>query len=137
MSGGSMDYFFGRMQDYQGCFHNVELDELYGDICKLMHDREWYDSGDYSSGEWNESVIKFKSKWFTERGYETRWEKYIDDKAKQLKADLLDIRPYCKDCAKWLRKDETYGKCEKHPMLTKQYEDACSDFEDKNNKGIN
>jgi hypothetical protein len=137
MSGGSMDYFFGRMQDYQGCFHNVELDELYGDICKLMHDREWYDSGDYSSGEWNERVIKFKNKWFTEDGRNERWERYIDDASKQLKADLLGIKMYCKDCAKWLRKDETYGKCEKHPMLTKQYEDACSDFEYKNNKGMN
>jgi hypothetical protein len=135
MSGGSMDHFFGRMEDYQGCFHNVELDDLYADICTLMHDREWYDSGDYGSGRWNERVMEFKDKWFTENGRDTRWEKYIDDAARQLKADLLDIKLYCKDCIHWQREDEVYGKCKKHPMLRRQHDDACDDFVEKS-KGV-
>ena len=76
MSGGSLDYFYNRLEEHVGDFNDKELDELVEDLAKLFHDREWYLSCDYGQGQWNESRDKFKEKWFSEGAREERINKY-------------------------------------------------------------
>ena len=64
MSGGSLDYFYCRLEDHIGDFNDKELDELVKDLAQLFHDIEWYLSGDYGEGTWNEARDNFKKKWF-------------------------------------------------------------------------
>ena len=112
MSGGSLDYFYCQLQDHVGDFKDKELDDLVSDLADLFHDREWYLSGDYGEGEWNEARDKFKQKWFGEGARAERIEKYLDE----VKADLLRSfgveHKYCKDCKHWTQETETLGKCE-------------------------
>lgn len=64
MSGGSMDYLCWRIEDQASNMGDLELIELIEDIAKLMHDREWFLSGDYTEQDWQDSSKKFKQKWF-------------------------------------------------------------------------
>ena len=112
MSGGSLDYFYCQLGDHVGDFKDKELDDLVKDLAELFHDREWYLSGDYGEGAWNEARDKFKQKWFGDGARAERIEKYLDE----VKTDLLQSfgveHKYCKDCKHWAQKSETYGKCE-------------------------
>jgi hypothetical protein len=64
MSGGSMDYFFGRMEEITHLIPDLEIRALWKDLCTLMHDIEWYTSGDYGDETYSKAVMKFKNKWF-------------------------------------------------------------------------
>lgn len=111
MSGGSLDYFYGQLNDHVGDFKDKELDELVLDLAQLFHDREWYLSGDTGKGSWNEARDNFKRKWFTEIGRQERIEKYLDE----LKIEVLQsfgiAHKYCQDCKNWTKEGEYYGRC--------------------------
>lgn len=64
MSGGSMNYICYRVEEEAENMGDRELIELVKDVANLMHDREWYISGDYGVDEWKVSARKFKEKWF-------------------------------------------------------------------------
>lgn len=64
MSGGSMDYFFGRMEEMTPLIPDLEIRALWKDLCTLMHDIEWYTSGDYGDETYRKAVMRFKKKWF-------------------------------------------------------------------------
>lgn len=66
MSGGSLDYFYYKLEKHIGDFNDKELDELVKDLAQLFHDREWYLSGDYGESKWHETRDNFKQKWFGE-----------------------------------------------------------------------
>ena len=101
MSGGSLNYFFGELEEHIGDFGDKELDELVKDLAKLFHDREWYLSHDTNKGSWVESRDAFKAKWFTEHGRQERIEAYLDE----IKTEVLDAfgmsNKYCKNCKHW------------------------------------
>lgn len=48
MSGGSMDYVCFKIENAAGYVSDKEVKDLLMDIAELLHDLEWYDSGDYS-----------------------------------------------------------------------------------------
>ena len=114
MSGGSLDYFYNRLQEHVGDFKDKELDELVEDLAELFHDREWYLSGDYGEGSWNEARDKFKQKWFTDVGRQERITKYLDDIRQEVLQSFGIAHQYCKDCKHWTaeEKSEKYGRCE-------------------------
>lgn len=112
MSGGSLDYFYCRLQEHIGDFKDKELDDLVNDLAQLFHDREWYLSSDYGEGEWNEARDKFKQKWFGEGARAERIEKYLDEVKTELLRSFGTERNYCKDCKHWSKDSENYGKCE-------------------------
>ena len=87
MSGGSMDYAFHHLDDLADQVNDKEIKELMNDLAKLMHDLEWWESGDYSKGQYEESLADFKKKWFGESRDE-RLLKYIDESLDEMKVNL-------------------------------------------------
>lgn len=78
MSGGSMDYLFCKVKEYAvGIMGDPELDDLMNDIADLLHDAEWWHSGDIGDERYRQSVTVFKRKWFQD-SRETRLLDYID-----------------------------------------------------------
>lgn len=108
MSGGSLDYVYNRVQEHVGCFDDKQLDNLLRDMAKLLHDREWYLSGDYCEGEWNLSKVLFKGKWLGAK----------------------DDGVYCYHCAHFYGQGQEYGKCKhKENCLIHRYITPCEMFE--------
>lgn len=134
MSGGSLDYFYCQLREHVGDFGDRELDELVDDLADLFHDREWYLSGDYGKGDWNEARDKFKQKWFTDVGRQQRMEKAFDEaKAELLQSFGLETK-YCKDCESWSVEDEMgdYGKCVFHTGCSMHRCESCERWKKKN-----
>ena len=130
MSGGSLDYFYGMLEDHVGDFGDKELDELVKDMAQLFHDREWYLSGDTCEGSWNEARDLFKKKWFYPLGRRERIERYLDSlKEEMLKSFGLSDK-YCINCGDWTPEGGTssYGDCRlKNGCLMHRYE-SCGEF---------
>lgn len=66
MSGGSFDYAFYKILDYQGHMRHQDLEELLKDFSDLLHDVEWAEDCDISWDDYEQSVIKFRKKWLKE-----------------------------------------------------------------------
>ena len=66
MSGGSMDYICYRVSEEADKMGDREIIALCKDVASLMHDREWFLSGDYEESAWKKSLSGFKKKWFKE-----------------------------------------------------------------------
>jgi hypothetical protein len=65
MSGGSYEYIYEKVDDwYVGRMFDSELDEMMKDLVPLLHDLEWWQSGDISEEDYRKSVTNFKGKWF-------------------------------------------------------------------------
>ena len=54
------DKYCGKMED-------DDLNGMMKEIIGLLHDLEWWNSGDYSEEQYRETVKKFKDKWFGKR----------------------------------------------------------------------
>lgn len=48
----------------EGRMHDAEMDELITDLCKVLHDLEWWQSDDISEDDYRNTLAKFKDKWF-------------------------------------------------------------------------
>lgn len=91
MSGGSFNYSYYTIQnEYCGRMEDAELDEMMDDLVDLLHDLEWWKSGDYGEDTYRETVKKFKDKWFKQSRTE-RLEAIIDKKCEALKAELKKV----------------------------------------------
>lgn len=65
MSGGSYNYIFNKLSvECEGEMHDDEMNDMIEDLCDLLHDLEWWQSGDYSEDQYRETVSWFKKKWF-------------------------------------------------------------------------
>lgn len=126
MSGGSMNYFCYRLEEYSNVLGDKELNELVKDLVKVFHDKEWADSGDYSDGTYNKTVAEFKEKWFG-RSYEERAKSIVDDAIREIYQTLC-IDFYCKDCEHWKHESSEYGRCKDNKYLTHGYEHGCNDW---------
>ena len=134
MSGGSLDYFYCELQEHIGDFGDRELDELVKDLAHLFHDREWYTSGDYCKGEWEEAKDKFKQKWFTDVGRQQRIEKAFEETKTELLRSFGFEPKYCKDCKYWSAEEnsEKYGNCKNHTGCLFHRCETCGMWEKKN-----
>lgn len=87
MSGGSMNYVYHHIEDAADYVKDPEIKDLMKDLANLLHDLEWWDSGDYSRADYEETLANFKKKWFGEnRNY--RLEKYINESLDNLKVEI-------------------------------------------------
>lgn len=88
MSGGSFDYGYTTIKyDYAGFMQDREMDDLMEDIVEVMHDLEWWQSGDIGEKDYRETVKNFKKKWFKQSNNE-RIKKYINEELNQFKENL-------------------------------------------------
>ena len=134
MSGGSMNYFYSTLEEYEKSLGDRELNDLVHDLVKVFHDKEWADSGDISEGTYNKTVKEFKDKWCTPVGGIIRYQSYIDNAVAELRRELRLDGTFCKDCEFWHQdaRLNDYGKCdyEKH-CLVHGYERPCREFEER------
>ena len=132
MSGGSMNYFYSTLEEYSNVLGDRELNDLVKDLCKVFHDKEWYDSADIGEGSYNQTVKEFKEKWFTEVGQNRRYAEYIDTAIRDLKRELRLYTTYCHDCVNWekdKRYSAEYGICKRHTTrMVHGYETPCEEF---------
>lgn len=87
MSGGSMNYFCYRLEEYAEYFHDKEIKALTKDLADLFHDLEWYESGDYGKDTYERSLAEFKNKWFGETRNE-RLKEYLNAALDDAKAEI-------------------------------------------------
>ena len=93
MSGGSMDYLYMRV--YDSCVGSMEdklLDALMLDLVDVLHDLEWWGSGNIGEKDYRETVRKFKSKWLSKN--DSVCEKIIEQECYKLKSELLESLKY-------------------------------------------
>lgn len=94
MSGGSYDYKYYIIDEYYtGRMFDLELDEMMKDLVKVLHDVEWWQSGDIDEKDYRKTVDKFKKKWFKRSRVDI--ETFIDGVFKEQKQEL-------KKCLKYL-----------------------------------
>jgi hypothetical protein len=68
MSGGHYDYMCFKIENtYENELEDREMNELLKDFCQLLHDLEWWKSGDISERDYRIAIDTFKIKWFERR----------------------------------------------------------------------
>ena len=91
MSGGSYNYVYNRLRtECEGQMYDAEMNDMITDLCDVLHDLEWWQSGDYSEYEYRETLSEFKQKWF-HGDREERLKSYIDNQIGIVKANLYDL----------------------------------------------
>lgn len=91
MSGGSYDYVCYKLSnECEGRMYDTEMNDLVKDLSEVLHDLEWWQSGDYSEDQYRETVSEFKKKWF--KGDRTnRLKGYIDDQIDAVRHQLYSL----------------------------------------------
>lgn len=93
MSGGSYNYIFTNIEyDLVGRMYDTELNEMMKDLVEVLHDLEWWISGDIGEERYRESVTKFKSKWFKRRKCDI--EELVNEEFEKKKEELLKELEY-------------------------------------------
>lgn len=87
MSGGSMDYVCFKIEDCAQYVDDAEIKDLIKDLANLMHDLEWYQSGDYSQSSYEETLFKFKNKWFG-KNRNARLKEYLNTALDDMKWEI-------------------------------------------------
>lgn len=103
MSGGHFDYLDSRLKDEifgwtdkpENVFEDREISELVFDVLDLIHEFDWYYSGDTGKEEYLEAKAKFKKKWFSNRG--VRIKRTIDTAIDEVRAELYETYGIEKD----------------------------------------
>lgn len=91
MSGGSYNYIYSKLkEECEGNMYDVEMDELIHDLADVLHDLEWWQSGDNSEKRYRETLAKFKSKWF-KIDRNVRLKRYIDVQIGIVKRQLYEL----------------------------------------------
>ena len=96
MSGGRFNYadsrlkneIFGWSDDPHNVFEDREISELVWDVLNLIHDYDWYASGDTCKDTYLKKKADFKKKWFSNRGVRVR--RIVDDAVSELKQELYE-----------------------------------------------
>ena len=96
MSGGRFDYkdsslkneIYGWTDKPINVFEDREISELVWDVLDLIHDFDWYISGDTCKETYLKEKSDFKKKWFSNRGVRVR--RIVDDAIQQCKNELYE-----------------------------------------------
>lgn len=94
MSGGRFNYqdsslkneIFGWTDRYTNVFEDHEISELVWDVLDLIHEFDWYISGDNCEEYYLKAKNKFKKKWFSNRGVRVR--QIVDDTIDRARSEL-------------------------------------------------
>lgn len=96
MSGGYFEYLdsqlkseiFGWDDRIRNTFEDREISELVFDVLDLIHDFDWYKSGDTCKETYLKAKAEFKKKWMNNRGVRVR--RIVDEALKQCKDELYE-----------------------------------------------
>ena len=96
MSGGRFDYkdsalkneIFGWGDKPSNVFEDREISELTWDLLDLIHEFDWYSSGDTGKEDYLKAKDKFENKWLGNRG--VRVKTIIDEAVRDLRAELYE-----------------------------------------------
>lgn len=91
MSGGSMNYAYRHLNDMADYVKDKEVKDLFNDLAELMHDLEWWDSGDYDKSDYLETLENFKAKWFGKDKKSERIKKYVNECLDKLKEEVTEM----------------------------------------------
>ena len=94
MSGGRFEYaderlkneIFGWVEKPYNVFEDHEISEIVWDVLDLIHDYDWYASGDTGEDDYLKAKESFKKKWFGDR--DVRMRRIVDDALKECKEEL-------------------------------------------------
>ena len=90
MSGGHFNYIcFTLDNECGGQMQDDELNEMLKDFFDVLHDLEWWQSGDIGEYDYRKTVKAFKKKWFCQTNDE-RIEKAIKTVAKNAEKQLRE-----------------------------------------------
>lgn len=68
MSGGDYNYIcFKLLEECEDKMFDVELDEFVKDFSNVLHELEWWRSGDILEEQYRVAIQEFKTKWFGKR----------------------------------------------------------------------
>lgn len=96
MSGGSYSYMCYRIEDeYVGRMFDDQLDEMMKDLCKVLHDLEWWRSSDFDEDSYRKTVTEFKKKWFKQTNIDVQ--RQIESEFERTKDELMKEFEYLKD----------------------------------------
>ena len=95
MSGGLFDYqdeqaksaIFGWTDRPGNVFEDIEISHLIWDVFDLIHDFDWYRSGDTCEETWLKRKREFKEKWF-ESVRKDRIKEFVDIELEEAKNRL-------------------------------------------------
>lgn len=91
MSGGSFNYIYLTLErECAGELHDAEMNDLLTDFVEVLHDLEWWQSGDTSEDDYRETVAKFKKKWFG-ANREERLKGYVDQHIATMRKELYEL----------------------------------------------
>lgn len=96
MSGGHFNYtdetakneIFGWTDKPVNVFEDREISELIWDVFELIHDFDWYMSGDTDRKDYLASKAKFKAKWL--KSDKSSAQRIIDEAIEELKQELYE-----------------------------------------------
>ena len=97
MSGGRFEYYDSRLKSEifgyfsekpSNVFEDREISELVWDVLDLIHDYDWYASGDTCKETYLEKKAEFKKKWISNRGVRVR--RIVDEALAEVKAELYE-----------------------------------------------
>lgn len=93
MSGGHFNYVDSSLKseifgwgDLTNVFEDKEISELVWDVLNLIHDFDWYKSGDTCEETYLAKKAKFKEKWFSKP--DVRVQRIIDETISECKSEL-------------------------------------------------
>lgn len=91
MSGGSYNYIYSRLRcECENQMYDAEMNDLIEDLCDVLHDLEWWQSGDISEDGYRKTLAKFKAKWFDE-SREVRLKRYVDEQIGLVREQLYSL----------------------------------------------
>lgn len=94
MSGGRFNYFdstckneiFGWSDKPRNVFEDREFSELVWDVFEVIHEYDWYASGDTGEDDYRKALTAFKKKWFDNRA--VRIKQIVDTSIRELESEL-------------------------------------------------
>lgn len=92
---------FGWTNKPTNAFEDMEISELVWDVLNLIHEYDWYASGDTCEETYLKKKEKFKEKWFVNRDVRVR--RIIDETVERAKSELY--KTFCGITEEW--NDET------------------------------
>ena len=103
MSGGHFEYLDSRLKDeifgyedkVKNVFEDREISELVFDVLDLIHEFDWYYSGDTGKETYLEAKAEFKKKWLSSRG--VRIKRTIDTALDEVRTELYETYGIEKD----------------------------------------